>query len=220
MFSTLISLDKELLIFLNNCNSAFFDDFFYIFTGKIVWLLTAAAIIYVILKTQKSDWWVILVGLVLLILLSDQISSTLIKPLVERLRPTREPTLDGLVHLVHNYRGGGFSFISSHAANGFAFAVFTSLLFKNRLYSTIIFLWAILTAYSRIYLGLHYPLDVFCGSILGISIGFAVFYLVRWYRPICCKRKISRRNSLIIATVFFVTIAIISIWHNKLLFLT
>jgi len=219
MFSTLISLDKELLIFLNNCNSAFFDDFFFIYSGKFAWLLTAAAIIYVIIKTQKSDCWIIFLGLVLLILLSDQISSTLIKPLVERLRPTREPTLEGLVHIVHNYRGGGFGFVSSHAANGFAFAVFTSLLFKNRLYSAVIFLWAILTGYSRIYLAVHYPLDVLCGAILGICCGLAVYYLVRWYRPICCKRKISRRNSQIIAVIFFATIAAMAIWHNKLLFL-
>jgi len=219
MFEKLISLDKELLVFLNNCNSAFFDDFFYIYSGQLAWVLTAVAIIYVIIKTQKSDCWVIFFGLVLLILLSDQTSSGLLKPLIERLRPTREPTLEGLVHIVHNYRGGGFSFPSGHATNSFAFAVFTSLLFKNRLYSTIIFTWAIFTGYSRIYLGVHYPLDVLCGTILGIGCGFAIYYLVRWFRPICCKRKISRRNSLIVAAVFLVTITIISIWHNKLLFL-
>lgn len=215
----LISFDKELLVLLNNWNSPFFDDFFYIFSGQLVWLLTAAAIIYVIVKTQKDNWWVIFLGLVLLILLSDQISSTLIKPLFERLRPTHEPTLDGLVHIVHNHRVGGFSFVSSHAANSFAFAVFTALLFKSRFYSAMILLWAFFTGYSRIYLGVHYPLDVLVGTILGICIGYAVYALVRWYRPICCKRKISSKNSLIIATVFFATIAAISVWHSKLLFL-
>lgn len=219
MFDKLISLDKELLVFLNNCNSAFCDDFFYIFSGRFIWLLTAAAIIFVIIKTQKSDCWVILLGIVLLILLSDQISSGLIKPLVQRLRPTREPTLEGLVHIVHNYRAGGFSFVSSHATNGFAFAVFTSLLFRNRLYSAVIFFWAILTAYSRIYLGVHYPLDVLCGTILGIGCGFLVYYLVRWFRPICCKRKISCKNLLIIIAVFLATIISIAIFHTNLLFL-
>ena len=219
MLDTLISLDRELLVFLNNCNSAFFDDFFYIYSGKFAWFLTAAAIIYVIIRTQKKDCWVVLLGVVLLILLSDQTSSGLIKPLVERLRPTREPTLEGMLNIVHNYRGGGFSFPSGHATNAFAFAVFTSLLFKSRIYSATIFVWAIFTAYSRIYLGVHYPLDVLCGSILGIGCGFAVYYLVRWFRPICCKRKISCKNSLIITAVFLTTIAIISIWHNKLLFL-
>ena len=219
MLDTLVSFDKQLLVFLNNCNSAFFDDFFYIFSGKFVWFLTAAAIIYVIIRTQKRDCWVVFLGLVLLIVLSDQISSTLIKPIFERLRPTREPTLEGLVHIVHNYRGGGFSFVSSHAANSFAFAVFTALLFKSRLYSAIILLWAFFTGYSRIYLGLHYPLDVFGGAILGVGIGYAVYFLVRWYRPACCERKILCKNSLIIATAFFATIATMAVWHGKLLFL-
>ena len=217
MLDTLISFDKELLVLLNNCNSAFFDDFFRIYSGKLVWLLTAAAIIYVIIKTQKQDCWIIFLGLVLLILFSDKISSTLIKPLFERLRPTHEPTLDGLVHIVHNYRGGGFSFVSSHAANSFAFAVFTALLFKSRLYSAIILLWAFFTGYSRIYLGVHYPLDVLGGAILGICIGYAVYFLVRWYRSICCKRKILCKNSLIIAAVFFATIALIVFFHNDVL---
>jgi undecaprenyl-diphosphatase len=219
MLQKLISFDKELLLDINNCNSVFFDDFFFIFSGQLAWLLTAAAIIYVIVKTQKSDVWVIISGLVLLILLSDQISSHLIKPLVARLRPTREPTLEGLVHIVHNYRGGGFSFVSSHAANGFAFAVFSALLFKNRLFSAVILLWAALTAYSRIYLGVHYPLDVLCGSAVGSVAGIGIYCLVRWYRPICCKRKITGENSWLIAIVFFATLAVISIWHNKLVFL-
>lgn len=179
----------------------------------MVWLPIAAAIIFVIIKTQKRDCWVVLLGLVVLILLSDQLSSHLIKPLVHRLRPTHEPTLQGLLHIVRNHRAGGFSFVSSHATNGFAFAVFTSLIFKNRLYSLVVITWAIFTGYSRLYLGVHYPLDVLCGTIIGIGCGFAVYYPLRKFRPICCKRPILCQDSLIITAVFFVTLATISLWH-------
>jgi undecaprenyl-diphosphatase len=219
MFDKLIVFDKELLLAVNNWNSAFFDDFFYIFSGRLTWLLTALAITYVIFHTQKCNGWFVVLGLVLLILLSDQISSHLIKPLAGRFRPTHEPTLQELVHIIHNNRGGGFSFPSSHATNGFAFAVFTSFLFKNRIYVAVIFLWAILTAYSRMYLAMHYPLDIFGGIIIGIAVGTGVYYILRRVCPICCEHKITCRNSWFIAIIFLLTLIVIAFWHKKLVFL-
>ncbi|MDR1544861.1 MAG: phosphatase PAP2 family protein [Prevotellaceae bacterium] len=218
-FEKILNIDQEILIRINSCYSVFFDDFFYIYSGKLAWILTAAAIIFVIVKTQKKDFWIPLLSIVLLIALSDQISSGLLKPLFERPRPSREPLLDGLVHIVHNHRGGGFSFPSSHATNGFAFAVFTALLFKNRLYSCIIFFWASITAYSRMYLAMHYPLDILGGIIVGITVGFGVFYLLKWIFPKCCKKPIENKYSSFIATVFLLTLTAISLWHSKLLFL-
>ncbi|MDR2683792.1 MAG: phosphatase PAP2 family protein [Prevotellaceae bacterium] len=219
MYNKLIELDKKFLLEINNWSCPFFDDFFYIYSGKMVWLLTAAAIIFVLIKTQKKDFWIAAVGIALVILLSDQISSGLIKPIFCRLRPTHEPSLKGLVHIVHNLRSGGFSFVSSHAANSFAFAVFTALLFKNCIYSSSILLWAALTAYSRMYLGVHYPLDILGGTFIGVSVGFAVYYLLKWVRPACCKYKVDKKYAMFIVAVLVLTHIITAIWHNKLLFL-
>ena len=97
-----------------------------------------------------------------------------IKNYFQRLRPCHEPTLEGLVHLVNNKCGGKFGFVSSHASNHFALAVFLSILYKNtyKYFPLLIFLWAAIIAYSRIYLGVHYPGDVIGGAISGILFGF------------------------------------------------
>jgi len=118
---------------------------------------------------------VLLVLITLLFFASDRISSGLIKPFFLRLRPTHDPEIGTLIDTVRNYRGGMYGFVSSHSANAFAIWSFTALLFRNYAYSLVMLLWALLVGYSRIYLGVHFPGDVFCGALLGISIGVLVY---------------------------------------------
>jgi len=112
----------------------------------------------------------------LLFLISDQSSVRLFKNVFERLRPCHNPNLEGMVHLV-NGCGGKFGFVSSHATNCFALAIFSGLLFKNHYkYMMILMLfWAALVSYSRVYVGVHYPGDIIGGAVLGSIIGFLVF---------------------------------------------
>ncbi|MGQ1947182.1 phosphatase PAP2 family protein [Geofilum sp. OHC36d9] len=171
----LLNLDKELLLFLNHCHTPLWDHFFWIYSGIIVWIPLYAAIIYIIVKQGGiRSFWIIL-ALILTIVLCDQISSAFFKPFFERFRPSRDPSLRGLVQLVGNYTGGKYGFISSHAANSFGLAMFISLLFKRKALSLFMFGWAVINAYSRIYLGVHYPGDIIGGMLVGILLAWLVY---------------------------------------------
>lgn len=125
----------------------------------------------------RGVWTVLAVGLV--ILLCDQIASGLFKELFERLRPSHEPSLEGIVRLVNGKRGGKFGFVSSHAANSFGLALFTALLFRKWYFTLVVFLWAMANSYSRIYMGLHYPGDILGGLIVGVLVAIFVYWLFK-----------------------------------------
>ena len=117
--------------------------------------------------------------LILSVVLSDQLS-VLIKDLVLRLRPSHELILRGKVNLPTG-EGGLYGFVSSHAANVFGFTFLMGFLTKNRRLFAVLLGWSFITIYSRIYVGLHYPIDVLCGSILGILIGLGIYKLLMYF---------------------------------------
>ena len=174
----LSTLDTSVTLAINGCHSPFFDNFFYIYTQTWTWIPA----ILVLLVWMWRKWGVrslyVVAGIALCILLSDQISSSLLKPLVARLRPTYNPEIADLIHTVNGYRGGRYGFVSSHAANAATFVTFTALIFRNRYYTILLSLWAFLTAYSRVYLGVHYVGDVFCGALVGILVGVGVYFVL------------------------------------------
>ena len=175
------TLDTSLTLAINSCHSPFFDNFFYIYTQTWTWIPA----ILVLLVWMWRKWGVrslyVVAGIALCILLSDQISSSLLKPLVARLRPTHNPEIADLIHIVNGYRGGRYGFVSSHAANAVTFVTFTALVFRNRYYSILLSLWAFLTAYSRVYLGVHYVSDVVCGALVGILVGVGVYFALKQF---------------------------------------
>ena len=142
----------------------------------MVWVPLYLAIILYLGFRYKKKLLVIFLFMILAVTFTDQ-TALLIKNTVERLRPCHEPSLEGLVHLVKGRCGGKFGFVSSHAANSFNVALLSLMFIRRRWYSISIIIWAALVGYSRIYLGVHYPGDVLCGSILGAFTGWGVYRL-------------------------------------------
>lgn len=164
----LIDKDKELLLFFNGSHSLFWDGFMSVVTDTKTWIPSAIILLYILLKNNKlAQGITILVMLALTITLADQIASGFCKPYFARFRPTQDPELMYLVQIVNGYRGGMYGFISSHAANTFAVAVFISLLIRNGWLTIMMLIWAFIHSYSRMYLGVHYPGDILCGALAG-----------------------------------------------------
>jgi len=169
-------IDQQLFLYINSLNSPFFDQVMHAISGKLIWVPLYLAILVFLGIKYKRNFFIIIIFIILAATLADQ-SSVFVKNLFLRLRPCHEPTLKGLVHLVNGECGGMYGFVSSHATNSFDVALLSLLFIKKRWYSISIIAWALIVGYSRIYLGVHYPGDVLCGSFLGAFIGWSIYRL-------------------------------------------
>lgn len=183
MIEKILLYERDAFFALNGSDSAILDRFMWLYTGKEVWLPLAVLIIGVLV--YKKNWresLLIILAIALVVLLCDQFASHVCKPLFTRFRPTHHPDFMEQVKTVFNYRGGLYGFISSHAANAFGFATLMALIMKNRWFGWTLFLWATLTAYTRIYLGVHFISDVVPGMVVGILFGYVVYRLYLFVR--------------------------------------
>lgn len=149
------------------------------FSSTWTWSLMLLVVMFVVLRDRPlKEALFIFIGITLCVLLADQISSTFIKPWVARFRPTHDPELMFQVRHIAG-RMGMYGFVSSHATNTFAVGTFLALVFRHRITTISLMVWATIVGISRIYLGVHFPLDVLCGSLLGISVGWVLYMLLR-----------------------------------------
>lgn len=181
--------DTDLLLAINGWHNGYWDTFMYAFSGKWVWVPMYAALVYLLARNLpwRTTLWC-LVGVALCITFADQVGASLIRPWAERLRPANpENPISDLVHIVNGYRGGRYGFPSCHAANTFGLAFYLMLVVRRKALTGLLVAWALVTCYSRAYLGVHYPGDLLTGALLGLAgaaLCYTLFRLVaRYERP-------------------------------------
>lgn len=178
----IIGADTDVFLFFNGMHNTYFEHVMSVYSSKWVWVPMYASIFYVMLR---NFYWKMLlfclVALALTIIFADQIGANLIRPLVERPRPSNlaNPISD-LVHVVDNYRGGRYGFPSCHAANTFGLTFFIFFLFRKKWLTCFMMTWALVTCYSRVYLGVHYPGDLLVGALIGTMGAWLMYRLFLW----------------------------------------
>lgn len=182
MIDFLISLDRDVFVFLNNLGSEPWDSFWFFITKQFNWIPIFLIIFYLVFKHYGWRHSLLILGMIaLVILITDQTTNHFFKYRFERLRPSSDPSLEGLIRAVHSSQT--FSFISGHASNSMAAAFFLFAVLKTRVkYIEIMFLWPLVFAYSRIYLGLHYPSDILAGYLWGALMALLVLQLYKQIR--------------------------------------
>lgn len=222
---SLIFADKQLTLWLNSFHSAFADLFFYMSTSTIVWIPLFLMLAWLIFAKQGGQGLVTIVFIALIVLFCDQISSSIIKPIFERYRPTHDPILQYMIHTVNGYRGGLYGFCSSHAANTFGVAMFVALVMRHSILSVSLFGWAFVNSYSRIYLGAHFVGDILVGAILGMIIAkimyefylrvalhfFVISHHNKWTLKQGMGKMFGTQEPIVVALTFWLTITLLLI---------
>ncbi|OCB68525.1 phosphatase PAP2 family protein [Flavobacterium piscis] len=182
MLERIKELDINLLVYLNSLGSETFDKFWLIITNQLNWTPLFLLMFYGIYKKigGKQTLYVILF-IAILITFTDQ-TTNLFKHTFQRLRPCNNPDINSIIRVVQVRNS--YSFFSGHAANTMAVATFLFLVLKRYFkYLGFLFLWPLIFAYSRIYLGLHYPGDILTGYFFGALFGFLIYLVYRKLKP-------------------------------------
>lgn len=178
---SLIAYDTQLFYLINGARGSFSDWFFAIISSHLFFgIFIFAMVLWLSVSQFKKSFWHILILVAVCFLLADRISVLCFKDVFMRLRPSH--ALEGVnlvkfsnFQLIYDSKGGLYGFVSSHATNALCLTtVFASISRHRKSVILIMGIWSLLTMYSRIYCGVHYPADVICGALLGIVIGLFV----------------------------------------------
>jgi membrane-associated phospholipid phosphatase len=182
MFSQLESIDKQIFLWINQqSTNSFFDAIMPFMRNSTNWIPLYVLMILLAIKQEQKKVWLWLLFALTTIFVTDQVSSHIIKPLIQRIRPCADPNFKNEIRLLVSNCSQGFSFTSSHATNHFGIAVFFMFSLKSTLknWKFIFPFWAATIAFAQVYVGVHYPFDVFFGSLLGIILGYLVITIYR-----------------------------------------
>ena len=192
MLKQLIHIDTEILLAINGWHAPWADTLMWIISAKTTWiplyLLLIVLLVYryrqpaptTVKWLQKVPACVVMIlTIVAAVGLADFIASGILKDWVARPRPSRVPELEGVLHLVNGYKSGRYGFVSSHAANTMACGLLFSLIWRKKITTISLMLWVAANCYSRMYLGVHYPLDIFGGLIVGALVASGAYALLR-----------------------------------------
>jgi undecaprenyl-diphosphatase len=176
MLDKILYLDQKLFVYLNSLGSETYDGFWLLITKQIYWTPLFLFLLYLVFKklgTKQTLYLMLFVAI--LLVFTDQIANVF-KNGFQRLRPCNNPEINSFIRIVQSRNS--FSFFSGHATSSMAVATFLYLIFnKDFNYFWLLFLWPLIFAYSRIYLGLHYPLDIVSGYLCGAILAFLMFKL-------------------------------------------
>ena len=178
-WATLIEFDKQLLLWFNGSDSLFLDGMAKTLTTASTWIPMYLALFLMVLKNNDNIRQVLLIlaAVGLCVFFAGSLNDLFVKPEVARWRPARDTEIAMLVDVVNDYRGGNYGFFSSHAANTFSIAIFFSLLVRSHVLTFFLILWSLVNCWTRMYLGVHYPIDIMCGLVWGGTVGTAIWYL-------------------------------------------
>jgi undecaprenyl-diphosphatase len=177
MLDKLLDYDRELLIYLNGLGKESYDWFWILVTNELNWIpIFAIVLVSLFVKLPRKEFWRTIL-LVFIILLFTLFLTEIAKELIHRLRPNQDPSINGLIRAVKHPTN--YSFFSGHASTSFAIVTYLVLTLRRRLWGiSMFFIWPLVFASSRVYLGVHYPLDIVAGSMVGIGIGSLFYWLV------------------------------------------
>jgi undecaprenyl-diphosphatase len=192
MLERLIHIDTEILLAINGWHATWADTLMWIISAKETWIPLYLLLIGLLVwryrqpATTRVKWMQKVPACVLMIIViglavgaADFIASGILKDWVARPRPSRVPELEGVLHLVNGYKSGRYGFVSSHAANTMACGLLFSLIWRKKITTCGLMLWVAANCYSRMYLGVHYPLDILGGLIVGVLVALGAYVLLR-----------------------------------------
>ena len=190
MWEQIIQWDKELLVFLNNLGSESWDPFWLYITKQLNWWPLFLVVLYLLYrKLSLKQLLLLILTLALFFVFTDQMTN-LVKNMVQRYRPINDPDLIGFVRKIKG--SSSWSYFSGHASNSSGAILIIFMVLKNFYKKAwLLFLFPLVFAYTRIYLGLHFPLDILSGYVFGLLSGYLFF---RLYVYVCNKYQLKNRN--------------------------